>query len=581
MTLCCEERFRSAIARALTLDERLQRHVARERDDGDANQQKRLQLWRSSFASTRSWAEFLRTKKISESELIGLRSVRNVIQCDLPWISVLKDIWIHVEGCDFQASVTRTIAEEVARPVVDYAWRELSSQQQMSGVFSPQAAVGLRRSLLHRLMFTAKRVLAWQMQVAVADVRTAQAIKTGHDFRRLFFSNGVSQRVVDLFNSHPALARLWAVQTQFWIQFTQDFARNAVHFGRWLGVRDRRGYLIASVVPDLSDLHSGNRSVLRVDFSTGVRYFYKSRSGQQELAWFALLKWINRQGFSAPFRILEVSCRRDHCWMEAASKRPFRTRAQIKQFYFRAGALMYLLHLLRGVDFHAENLIAEEDQPVVIDCETLLHPTGFVPSFARSQDQSILRTGLLPVDHAVEHTAFRGRSAVEVHGPAAGLDVGDVPAACFSRDIIAGFFGMHSFLQTKCSRIRHVASVATVLQKTSNRRIYRPSSEYYKFLEHSLAPSLTSNGLDRSIFLSAQCFRGQRPNRRHQTEISALENFDIPIFYCKSRPIRIELSEKTMARSVAIIRSALDQRSQSFFSSSSSLWADHGDQVQR
>ena len=47
----------------------------------------------------------------------------------------------------------------------------------------------------------------------------------------------------------------------------------------------------------------------------------------------------------------------------------------MRRFYHRQGALLALLYVLDGTDMHYENLIAVGEQPVLVDVETLFHPS--------------------------------------------------------------------------------------------------------------------------------------------------------------------------------------------------------------
>jgi type 2 lantibiotic biosynthesis protein LanM len=83
--------------------------------------------------------------------------------------------------------------------------------------------------------------------------------------------------------------------------------------------------------------------------------------------------------------------------------------AGVRRFYHRQGALLALLYVLDGTDMHYENLVAVGDQPVLVDIETLFHPSH-TPAGALSRDpayrallSSVYRTALLPLLVSGEH----------------------------------------------------------------------------------------------------------------------------------------------------------------------------------
>ena len=93
--------------------------------------------------------------------------------------------------------------------------------------------------------------------------------------------------------------------------------------------------------------------------------------------------------------------------MEWAKHIPCRDETELASFYFNAGRILAVLHLLGCTDCHHENLIASGDQLILIDTETLLDAEvrdmvrdedSISPetSLRREVNSSVLRTGLLP-----------------------------------------------------------------------------------------------------------------------------------------------------------------------------------------
>ncbi len=98
--------------------------------------------------------------------------------------------------------------------------------------------------------------------------------------------------------------------------------------------------------------------------------------------------------------------------------------AEVRRFYHRQGALLALLYVLDGTDMHYENLIADGDQPVLVDVETLFHPSqqdngvlGRDPAHTALRS-SVYRTALLPLLFTGEH------GVADISG--LGGDVGEV-----------------------------------------------------------------------------------------------------------------------------------------------------------
>ena len=322
-----------------------------------------------------------------------------------------------------------------------------------------------------------------------------------------------------------------------WTEFITDFLD---HTERFLSETDGdrvRARTIRSIEPDISDPHRGNRTVFRVRFSRSGLWYYKPRSGAAEDGWSALLDWFNEKGFPQHFKKLEIVPRKDHCWMKAVPVRSCCSVEEVAAFFFRGGALLYLIHLLRGCDFHAGNLIANGTQPVVIDCETLRHPATRVPKAARRREKDVLGTGLLPVDGTskglIDNVSAFGRETTGSHQ----LRQADRPAFArdFVEELISGFTAMHEFLRHRESEFRDVADK---FLPDRCRCLYRPTIHYEAILEASLAPRILMNGLVRTLFLQASCRNGSIAHRHVEQEVTALEDADIPQFTCEACSVR-------------------------------------------
>jgi len=424
-------------------------------------------------------------------------------------------------------------------------------------LLSGEARRSLRQSLLNRLSFTAKNPAEWMWNVLRAN--SALLIGSRGDdsegpLRDAVFANGVEPLALHLLEHYPALARLWAVQVMNWRSCISQFLEHANTFAReYLGLR--AAPIVRKIETDLSDPHSENRSVMQVWFEDGSRWFYKPRSGESEKAWFALLSWLNEQNFSTRFALVEVIYDRDHCWMRAVQHRQCRTKKEATRYYFRAGALLFLVHWLRGVDFHAGNIIAHCTQPIIVDCETLCHPKVPVPRGARREAESILRTGMLPIRKAnpnvTDSVSALGRKTFEPHTVRVNGEI--VSAAEFIDSITQGFQAMSRFLLNS----RGAARILRRLRRIRYRRIYEPTVSYYRRLEHSLRPSVLISGRARHRAISRLCRTKRRAFAgRVLSEIQNLEDADIPIFHGKALRPRGHSIGKTN-RNVEIIRSAL------------------------
>ena len=164
---------------------------------------------------------------------------------------------------------------------------------------------------------------------------------------------------------------------------------------------------VIDVRADLSDPHRGGRQVFSVTFASGLKLIYKPKDLGIDVAYNGLLAWLNAAGVPVALRPLRVLDRHTHGWVECVDPAPCADRDAVTRYYQRAGALMCLVYVLQGSDCHAENLIAAGEDPVLVDCETLLDPRPRAADqhadgawqrakLGRLMRDSVLATGLLP-----------------------------------------------------------------------------------------------------------------------------------------------------------------------------------------
>ena len=150
------------------------------------------------------------------------------------------------------------------------------------------------------------------------------------------------------------------------------------------------------------DPHRGGRCTAILTFADGRRLVYKPRSLELHQHFNAFVDWLNAKT-AVDIRTARLLTRDGYGWLEYVVHEPCADFAGVRRFYQRQGALLALLYVLDGTDMHFENLIAAGDQPVLVDVETLFHPSR-LPATASSHDPadralvaSVYRTALLPL----------------------------------------------------------------------------------------------------------------------------------------------------------------------------------------
>jgi lantibiotic modifying enzyme len=444
-----------------------------------------------------------------------------------------------------------TVAHQVAKPVAALINSKFYAKhhRQIRRELSSEAWTALEESLIARLAFTGRFAAEWVWQV----YRTTQGLfGTAHsdarEITKSFFAVGVERRAQELLRTYPALSRLWAVQSRLWFQASAKFLKNLGRLIEEIGGGSSPRLKAARIQTDLSDLHNGNQTVAYVLLSDESDWYYKPRQGEAEAIWSALLLRIGTLAglqFKRPTMRFGENC----FWMEAICHKPCRDRAEAAAFFYKAGLVLYLAYRLRAVDFHAGNLIAHGSDPVLVDCETLLHPRddGCL--------ENVCATGFFPigqVPNGADSVSALGRLSWGTQ--AVGNKDQSMFAADFADDLVAGFQLLASTRSLHREAEWALREAASELKSTRGRRLRRSTAEYYEFLDHSLAVDVLENGEARWHRLHDLCKRaGDR--RVAVAEAKALEQVDIPFFYGVRSNLRPMTSEQ-MEEQSAFLRSA-------------------------
>ncbi|MFI9814769.1 type 2 lanthipeptide synthetase LanM family protein [Saccharothrix variisporea] len=250
------------------------------------------------------------------------------------------------------------------------------------------------RDLGHRLARTAARALVLELNLK----RIARALDgdTPHS-RFVHFVENLD--LADVLKRYPVLARLLGQTCLHAAQAHQELLDRLSH---------DRATIVRTLLHDQDpgpvqtveakgDVHQRGRAVAVVTFADNRKVVYKPRPTALHQAFSGLLAWFDGHT-GLDLRTPAVVARPTHGWLEFVEHKPCADVEGVGRFYHRLGGLLALLYAVDGTDMHFENLIAHGDQPVLIDVETLFHPTVGIPAdpAMRALARSVHRTAVLP-----------------------------------------------------------------------------------------------------------------------------------------------------------------------------------------
>ena len=456
-----------------------------------------------------------------------------------PWAFDLRRMLSALAGFEFgskQRSPLTTVSEAGAR----FGWQELEAvvSPRLLALVSQKAKGRLRRDLqriLERVTRPCLELERTSYSAALAAIGLHEESTDSKFAERKFLGRRPSERLFSMFRKFPVLSRLWFQLISQWCDHVTELlvrlAADRMALSRaFLGGQPVGP--IADLRCGLSDPHNMGRTVMLLQFKAGS-IIYKPRSGDGEWEWFSFLHGLNALSFHPKLRAAHVLRRKSYCWMERIEASPCRDKPAARRFYRRMGGTIGAAYLLRAVDCHRDNIIAAGEHPVLVDAETLWHPS---PETKTETPVDLLRrTGFFPDSNrrslqsrsSVLGNATSGQHVLRIRAKA-------VSAAQYKREIIEGFCrAWRCVLETGD---RHAAA-ARRLRRISSRKkrwIYRPTEMYAAIARASIQPAAVRSGIERELLIARLCSRSTVPSAVIHAEVAALKRLDIPYIVRRS-----------------------------------------------
>ncbi len=341
-------------------------------------------------------------------------------------------------------------------------------------------------------------------------------------------------RLLPMLDRFPVLARTWLLLIAQWerhiIEVMKRFLRDRTIIGRSFFGRTIEANVFDLRV-GLSEPHLGGRSVVRIAIGTHW-LIYKPRPGWGEWEWSQIVDSMNRHSMEPKLRATKVLPRHDYCWMEDIGCQPCQSEAEAHRFFQRLGGLIAAAYLLKAVDCHRENLIADGEYPVLVDTDALWHVSPLTRT--QSPDTLLYRTGFFP---SRKRRSLQSQSSVL--GPArTGFHL---PRLCgrllkpavFADDVVTGFEAGWKCLLGSSSQRASFRKRVERIRSRKRRWIYLATANYIAIKRASLQPPVMRSLEERDALIRRLC---QRPIVRPaiwKSEVASLRQLDIPYFLLK------------------------------------------------
>jgi len=388
---------------------------------------------------------------------------------------------------------------------------------------------------------------------------------------------------LDFFKKYSVAARLISIfcgqQSLYLAEAVRNLAKDANKIRSTLGKEINPG-IVKNLEAGLSDHHNGGKSVIRFEFESGLTVFYKPRSGDVDTLWTNLLNWLEGKMSSIKFKT-PLHIEGDGCsWVENIANLSLEKKEDAHIFYYKAGAIMALIYVLGGTDFHQENLMADGCDPVLIDLETMLNPLVKPFTYTQMSDEekktysnlegdSVLRTCMLPLwtpiskdvsrDYGAltpdDNASYSIRTWLEVNtdrmrrgqidrktnpSPNVAHFKGELVSVIeYKDDILKGFEDVYKFLMNERAEFLNAEGPLKMLHGANMRYLPRQSQVYGDMIDRLRSPGLMRNGAAFSIEAEglAKPFLNNVPEERVETlwkifdaERRSILSLNIPLF---------------------------------------------------
>lgn len=188
------------------------------------------------------------------------------------------------------------------------------------------------------------------------------------------------EQAIDLLNKYTILKKQLAINiNQLENSLTELFARLNNDYDELVSefLTENQKWRIIHI--QLSgDKHQQGRGVTILTFQNNknksIKIVYKPRSLDIDIAFQKYILWLNKKTQHLKLATIKILNKKNYGWCEFIEFKACQSKKQIKHFYYRLGILLMLTYSLRSLDLHSENIIANGENPFIVDYECLLSP---------------------------------------------------------------------------------------------------------------------------------------------------------------------------------------------------------------
>lgn len=406
-------KFKESMLNALTIEER--KELLDLTSNIKINQQK-IKEWKTkSFADENEYQKYLRGNDLTEIDFENILSAipqnyknefKTIIEKTY-WYNVLIES-LNINN-DYKKKKELSLAIAI-QPFLLWAYKELKNK--ITTLKNYKSNIEIDKFLNKFLESLAKELLNFAYPSLILEVNIHRLLNeldgnTPEDRFQSFVKNKLynNQYLKSFYSEYTVLSRILATRTLFTVNNVSEalnrFNTDLEELDKLFQIKNEK---LLEINFGVGDKHQKGNSVMKFCFTSNKKIIYKPKSVEISNEFHKFINWISSLGLKQNFKFQRTLVKKEYGWEEFVEYKPCLNTQEVSNYYYRYGSLLGIIYLLKGVDFHYENVIAHGEHPIIIDLETLFHNTPKMKIDNTIKEKinyqlfdSVLGTNLLPV----------------------------------------------------------------------------------------------------------------------------------------------------------------------------------------
>ena len=399
--------------------------------------------------------------------------------------------------------------------------------------------------------------------------------------RFLYFNNFLNndKYILNLFYKYPVLFNILRKKTLSYVNFIIEALKRIEK--DYDEIKDKLNIDILNeslinINTGAGDEHNDGKSVIILEFENNKKILYKPRNLKLDYNFNELLKWLNTKGLTLELKDIKIIDKDNYGYVEFVNNSSCDSEELIKKYYIRSGYLLSLIYSLNGSDIHYENIIANGENPIIIDLETLFNPKIDLNELIDDGEkfaiekiyESVLPIGMLPLMFRSNNIEaeygglgankeqlspfksydIKNRECDDISVEWANKTIGTqknnpllnseiVNSNNYISEISHGFKEMYKLILNNKEAYKNL--VKELFDGIDVRVLLRSTMEYSSLLDVSYHPDILMDKLTRRVLLCRIYLEEEKINNIKKLEYKSLLNGDIPYFSMKTNEYRL------------------------------------------